>query len=415
MHMHLAPSAVRDAASAPRSAPLLKSAAYVLNAIWAVPFVIAMRAVRPWVLVRAGAMRSDRIGHFVVDAALYLADRTLKRRDRRVVDLLWFTGLPCNTQWARMVKRTFPTGWWVRYVIAFNRRLPGGAAHDLPPLNASRDVHGTIARAGSRFEFSPAEEERARAWLRRRGWRDGEKFVCLLVRDSAYLASDRMHAGYDWSYHDYRDSRIETYVDAVSALLEKGYWVVRMGKIMHERFPLRHERVIDYPFVDDQDDLLDIWLSANCAFFVSTGTGIDTVAIAYERPAVFVNFNPLGNIVSYARNVCVPKELVWKATGQSLTLREHCEHGYMVDTAGYERAGIGLTDLSAAAIEAAVMECEARVGGTWRETAEDERLQQRFWQALATWSRYSEMHGWRHPQARAGAAWLRSMGDAFLD
>ena len=399
---------------------LKKVALFALNATWAIPAVVLIRIVRPLVHVRMGTLESSRIGHFIADASLFLARRSLQSRKEQTIDLFWFPKQTCNEQWARMVRRRLFVRWWVMYLVRFNRLIPGGAAHNLPQAteSLSRDIYSIFQQSPARFTFKLEEEEAARAWLRRRGWRDGEPFICLLVRDSAYLLSHPLHAdgGIErWNYHNYRDSDIDTYVQASQALVDKGYWVIRMGKVMRKRFSFQHPRVIDYPFVADQDDLLDIWLSVNCRFFVATASGIDTIPWVYGKPPVaYVNALPLSLCASPINNIWVPKHLRWKNNGRPLTLREHCEHGYGV-TAEYEQAGIAIEDLSPAEITVAAMECEQRIAGTWVDTKEDQDRQRRFWETLRKWPDFPKFHGSIHPEARVGRAWLKSMGDVFFE
>ncbi len=395
---------------------LPKLALFALNAIWAVPAVVLVRVVRPWVHVRMGTFDSSRIGHFVSAAAILLARHSLQSQLEHTIDLLWFPKQTCNEQWARMVRRQLFVRWWVRYLADFNKFIPGGESHYLPvpTLSPSRDIHSIMGQSSARFEFTLEEEETAKAWLRRRGWKDGERFVCVAVRDSAYLSFHPLHSngGSDrWSYHNYRDSDIDTYVEALQTLVDRGYWVIRMGKIVHKRLPLRHHRVIDYPFVEDKDDTLDIWLCAHCHFFVSTGIGIDTVSWVYGKPVVYVNALPLMIGTAQINHIWVPKHLRWKDSGCPLTLKEHCRHGYTYTTE-YERAGIATEDLSSTEITAAVMECEQRVAGIWVETEDDKDRQRRYWEK---WPVFHNFHSYIHPEARIGCAWLKSMGDAFLD
>jgi putative glycosyltransferase (TIGR04372 family) len=389
---------------------------WVINGIWAIPAVLAIRILRPVMYVRMSQLNSRRVGHFIEDASLHLAQHSLDLKKERIVDLFWFERPTANAQWERMVTRRLPTKWWVRYLVAVNKFIPGGARNASPFPNGCRDIHGVLQRTPDRFEFLAEEEAAAKGWLRDRGWNDGEPFVCLLVRDSVYLASHPLHAGNDpqrWTYHNYRDSDITTYQDAVRALVDKGYWVIRMGKAVRKRLAVTHPRVIDYPFVPDQNDLMDIWLSANCHFFITTGSGIDTVAAVYHRPLVFVNYNPFGNLWSFTHSISVPKHLRWKDSGRMLTLKEHLRHGYS-RSEDYDYAGVVLEDLSAGEITAAVMECEQRIAGTWVESVDDGERQRRFWQILRDWPEFSRFHDYVHPEARIGAEWLRMVGEELL-
>jgi len=392
---------------------------YACNAIWAVPVVILIRMIRPWAHIRMGTLLSSRIGHFVADASIFLARQTLRPAGERTIDCFWFPEPTCNEQWSLMVRRQLFVRWWVRYLAGFNRLIPGGEIHDnpMPVVTGSRIVYGALRQTTARFEFSLQEVEDAKLFLRRRGWREGEKWVCLLVRDSAYLSLHPLHAeggGNRWDYHNYRDSDIDSYVKAMLTLLEKGYWVIRMGKIAQSPFPLKDERIIDYPFVEDQSDILDIWLSANCYFFVSTATGIDIVPWVYERPIVYVNALPLIAGAFPIEHIWVPKHLRWMATGKNLTLKEHCKHGYS-DIKDYDAAGIAIEELSPSEIAEAVMECEQRMTGTWVQKPEDDFRQERYWNELSKLPEFLRNNDYIHPAARVGCGWLRTMGDEFLE
>ena len=72
--------------------------------------------------------------------------------------------------------------------------------------------------------------------MRQFGWQDNMPIVCLMVRDSKYLSHSSLHKDKDWGYHSYRDSDISTYKTAVTWLLNRGYWVVRMGARLMEAF-----------------------------------------------------------------------------------------------------------------------------------------------------------------------------------
>jgi putative glycosyltransferase (TIGR04372 family) len=392
--------------------------AYVIHGCWAIPAVLVLRALRPVRVIRLAILDSKRIGHFTIDACVFLGIRAHRAPDDRTLDVFWFQEPTCNEQWARMVRRELMVRWWVRYLAFFNRLVPGGGAHQLtlPTRMPRRELHRLPERYGARFTFTADETKRAMEWLRRRGWTDGEPFVGLLVRDSAYLQKHVQRSGagsHDWAYHDYRDSDIATYVDAIRVLVERGYWVICLGKVAHQRVPFEHPRVIDYRFADDQDDLLDIWLSLNCRFFISTGTGIDVAAGLQGVPVLFVNAVPLSLSHTELRHIWVPKHLRWRATGQPLTLRELCLHRYGRG-GDYADAGIEIEPLSPAEISAAVLECEARATGRWIETPEDELRQRRYWEHFRRWPDFHRFHADVHPEARVGADWLRSMGDAFF-
>ena len=374
--------------------------------------VIIIRAIRPWVLVRIGTIRTCRIGHFCMDASLHLAYGALKPAGDRTLDFFWIAKKTSNEQWARMVRRQLSVHWWVAYLIPFNDLLPGGYVHQVPSVTDSRDIHGLFNRGVARFKFTPEETASAKSWLLKCGWKENMPYVCCLMRDNKYL-SLKCGEYNTYSYHDYRNSDIDTYIKSFNYLVSKGYWVIRMGKAMQKALSLHDQHVIDYPFVTDQHDLIDIWLTVHCHFFISTGTGLDTLATVYNVPTVYVNALPLSAMTTSAHCVWVPKNLIWKETGRFLTLREHLRHSYY-HSHGYEEAGIVIKDLTDQEVISAVEEMDQLLTGTWVFTIDDEKMHNKFWEIFKETPNFSQGHGWIHPQSRVGTNWLRSMGDDFF-
>ena len=114
-----------------------------------------------------------------------------------------------------------------------------------------------------------------------------------------------------------------TYYNACKMLTDKGLTVIRMGKKMEKRIPTENQNIIDYAFLDDKSDLLDIWLFANCKFCISTGTGIDSISDVYRKPMLLVNHNPIGHHVTWSDCILVPKTLIWDQSNKPLTLKEN--------------------------------------------------------------------------------------------
>jgi len=415
-----------------------------INGIWAIPGVMIIRLLRPFILVRMTEIWSDRIGHFSTDSLVHLSRKILKLESERIFDLYTYSeGKICNQQWAKMVRRHLPVFWWVKYLLFYNQLIPKGKIHNGPSIVSGRDYQGLIHRSNAKLEFTCKEELDAKSWMRNYGWSDGEPFVCIAVRDSKYLAemSPSFEQGLKLcSYHNYRDGDIEDYYPVVHKLLQKGYWVVRMGKTAYKPM-LNLPRVIDYPFVEDQADLLDIWLCANCHFFISTGLGIDSVATCYSRPQVYVNTLPMSYLRSIAPMIVAPKHLTWVKTGEYLNLSEHWIHRYQEGDL-YEQAGICVSDLTPEEITEIVFEMDQRIDGSWEDKEEDLLSQRKFWDTFKRLAQdpnifneflsglqckgwvepknnkgdnFAAIHGWKHPEARVACSYLRKMGDAYFE
>ena len=381
-----------------------KSLLTILNGVWAIPIIIVIRIIRPFLLIRFGTFFSNRIGHFVADSA-----HQFVKQDTNIIELYWLDNSTCNKQWSKMVKRNLSVYWWVKYVDIWNKYLPGGDIHSRPlSVNGSRDLHGLLDKhQGEMFKFTPKEEKKTKEWLEKQGWRDGDSFVCLLVRDLEYLDSEQKLSEYDWDYHSYRNSDIGTYVEAMEWLAEQGVWVIRMGKVMSKRISTKNSRIVDYAFCPNKNDLLDIWLFANCNLCISSVSGIDYVSDVYRKPLLSLNYLPLNDMVSWSNSINYPKHLKWSDSDNFLTLEEHLEHGYNY-TKDYEEAGIDVIDLTSDEITSVVQECWARLEDTFMETDDDTNQQNQFWKTMRESTLFKKQHDFIHPKARLASTFLRN-------
>ena len=67
-----------------------------------------------------------------------------------------------------------------------------------------------------------------------------KKFVCLMVRDNAYLNSKNA------SYHSHRNCNIENFLLVSEELTKMGYYVFRMGAKVEKKFTSKNPMIIDY-------------------------------------------------------------------------------------------------------------------------------------------------------------------------
>jgi len=390
----------------------------IISGLWAVPAILLIRAIRPFALIRLGNLSWLAAGHFVLDAAEQKA--RIQIQPINTIDWFWIPKKTCNEQWAKMVCRNLPVYSWVYYLDRWNHLLPYGEEHyRLSSSTKSRDLEGLFQKYDVRFKFLQEEEKIAKNWLLQKGWREGEPFVCVIIRDNEYQKQHPLHgAGKNNSpksrnYHSYRNSDIDTYISSMEWLANQGLWVLRMGKIMGKPVNSKHPKIIDYPFLPDKSDLLDIWLFANCNFSISVGTGIDNVSHVYNKPILFLNAMTLIELLSFHKSSYVPKHLYCSENQKPLNVTEHFLHGYRRFDE-YADAGIEIIDLSSDEILESVKEFWYRLQGTWNDTDEDLERQKRFMEILKTCSDFSMYHRWIHSEYWVGSMWLRNRGEEFL-
>jgi len=386
--------------------------------ILAVPVVIVHRLISPWFLVRWGGMISSRIGHFTANTEMYLCEQNagINAPNQRYMDLFYMAYRPiCNQQLATMWKRVLRV--WPSLILApisrVNRLIPGGTIHEIGNnTQHDRDVHNLLDRSPLHLKFTPEEEARGEAGMRMMGIPPGTPFVCLIVRDIAYLDQHIPHG--DFNYHNYRDSDIQDYILAVEELADRGYFVIRMGAKVKECMKTAHPRLIDYAINGMRSDFMDIYLGAKCTFVISSGLGWDAVpAWGFRKPVLFTNLLPTGYLPTFSdKFIFTTKRHILSGQQHELTLSEIFNHGvgFSLHTSDYTSKSIELIENTPEEIRDVVIEMAERLNGTWQPHEDDEVLQRRFWEIFPTdavdASQGRPLHG--EIRARFGAHFLRN-------
>ena len=283
-----------------------------------------------------------RIGHFLPDFFIeYYSSRDSKRT---------FYLIPTNScnsflnRWASRELKTLPFA--VFYLLKVYLNLPRyNSLVKQPPLSKSRDIHCIGRFYGSLPQFLPDENELCLSWLFRNGWKgSGQKIITLMLRDSKYLK--QTYTNKDWSYHDYRNSDVSLYSRAVQWLLSRGYFVIRMGNVAHSPLDIMHPSFVDYPFINDQSEMLDLWLFANSDFCITNGSGADILAGFHLKPTLMINFLPLVITHTMHPGLSVPKRLFSRSLNRYLRVDEMLCQATFYYSQAYIEANLIYSDLS---------------------------------------------------------------------
>lgn len=393
----------------------LKLVLILPSSFLALPIVIIIRLIRPLYLIRFGALLSSRIGHLAANTELYLCEKDagINKPMQHHIDIFYIAYKPiCNKQLAIMWKRVLCI--WPACILApiarVNRLIPGGGINEIGDnTQHDRDVHNLLERFPPHLQFTDEEEALGEASLRAMGITSGSKFVCLIVRDSAYL--NRHQSNGNWNYHNYRDCNIQNYILASEALADRGYFVIRMGVFVNEAMKSKHKRVIDYAFNGMRNDFMDIYLGAKCAFCISSSLGWDSIPEIFRRPIVYTNLTPFGYIRSFGKDsLNLIKHLILTKEGRELTLNEIFTHGvgFSLHTSDYESKGIQLIENTPEEILDVAIEMADCLNGSWQIQKDDEQLQKSFWKNFPTDAVANgvRLHG--EIRARFGTQFLRN-------
>lgn len=343
------------------------------------PILIIIRFIRPFILIRIGALISSRIGHLAANTELYLCELNegINKPKNLFFDIFYTDYTPvCNTYLLKMWERVINI--WPSLIIKplykLNQIIPGGKMHQIINTQHDRDVNNLLDKYPSFLKFTEEEEIFGLQELKNFGLTEKDKFVCLLVRDSAYLPN--------LSYHNYRDCTINNYLLACDELTKRGYYVFRMGVKVQNKLITKNEMIIDYATNGMRTEFMDIYLGAKCDFCISTSSGWDAIPLIFRKPIVYAPIVPLGYFFTFSNNfIAITKHHIDIKENKELTLSEIFDKnvGFCGSTEDYIKNGIKLVENTPEEIRDVVIEYYDKSNNLWNFMIEDDQLQKYFW------------------------------------
>jgi len=353
-------------------------------------FYLLLKIADKIIRINIYGVSTDRIGHFAMDtevARLAAAER--KSTGAREINLFCSRYTQNSNDFlAKMWKRELfyisgPLGSNIVKLAAKNKKCK--LLKELDP----HDRNGLMAAFPNSLRFTNKEINEGKSFLKKMGVETDQPFVCLLVRDSVYLEKTKRISwskSRDWSYHNYRNSDIDTYVDAAESLAEAGYHVFRMGAIVEKKLQSNHPFVHDYANSGLRSPFLDIFLGAYCAFSISTGSGWCSIPDLFRRPKMLVNHLPMINPVISLSQIVYPKLLIDKKSGRELSFSDAKNRQVLEEMRiqEYIDNGVEIRVLSSEELVQAVTEMAARVEGRFVPTEQQESMQKKLRHKLMT-------------------------------
>lgn len=388
----------------------------------AFPLAAILIFISPFIRIRLLMLPSSRIGQYAIDTEVMLRAESLSA-DQQQWKTFFYTAPRqpiCNTQIHRMFKRVIPILPFPRLIAEIDRYLfvlgkkkyRADAFKNFfdPRIGDGRDRWNLLAMPKRYLNFTAAEDQQGKILLKKLGVPADAKFVCLLVRDSNYL-NVYLPKG-NWAYHNYRDASIENYAAAAQYLADQGFYVLRMGKHVKDKFNINHPNVIDYANSQFRSDFMDVYLSANCYFFMSSSTGIDSIAKVFQRPLLITNLPVFTlDIWIHAKTLFIPKKIIDTERHQVLTFKETYQlfsdayRKNLTMTVAEEKKLLFIENTPEENV-AAVIEMLNRLSGNDKDSEEDHDLQARFWRDFPVDSS-GDLPGLKVPAYRSGSNQIR--------
>ena len=336
--------------------------------IFAFPIIFILKILNTFVLIRwTQNDYSQRIGNLVAILEHYICYKKIQKK--RVIDFFFFEKT-CNSYLSSVRKKQINV--IPKHIVKLLDHSNNSFCRlfNLDPKKnliaqeelSARDNFGVVNKFGPTFGFSKKENLLGEKFLDSLGFSKKDKIVSLIIRDKNYLKT--AFPDLNWDYHDYRDSKIETYKDGINYLLSLGFKVIRMGKYTEKKLQIESKNYFDYSQSNLRSDFLDIWLISKSFFCVSSGTGLDHISRIFKVPTLYVNFINLFSAETYHQSITYPKILVKSDTKKVLTLREYLDNNANKKS-DFVKKNIDILDLSSEEIRNSFIEMVQMMKNNW--------------------------------------------------
>ena len=266
------------------------------------------------------------IGHLMLEPDCYLKEQLLQHRKLRPTWMVPVRGQPANQAAMR---------YWSTYFTVINdpfwiKLLRPLAYHPLTRYQTSRYTTATPTAAdcypigtawGTRpplLSITAADEDRGRSALVRFGLTDIDWYVCVHNRESGHANQDPAKEEH---LHSHRNMPVNAFVLAIEYIVSQGGTCFRMGDPTMRPAP-QIPGLIDYARSPHRADWLDLYLSANCRFFLGSNSGAMLMATTFCRPVAAVNMSPLTSIPCGIHDLYTPALYRRASSGHLMTFAE---------------------------------------------------------------------------------------------
>ncbi len=264
------------------------------NEVLLMHFLIASKALAHIVPVYFVKLRSDRIGHLILNTACFLVKLQTEGRLSSSLIFAYPTEPVCNKSLVNFWMRYMHMPIWVEYAYSICTNSPNleYMCFDLygSPISEDEliDYRYYYEQNLVNFEFSKEEHHLAKSELQGIGVEQDSPYVCFLGRDPQYLID--MFPNSDFKYHDIRNMDIHSFLPAMHYFAKQKIYSLRVGNVV------QHVLNENSPYILDcsngrVSDLLDFYIPANCALCIGILSGIIDAAHLRNIPTLYVNCN----------------------------------------------------------------------------------------------------------------------------
>ena len=307
----------------------LKYLLYLPIYFLAIIITIIIKLLSPIFIIRIEKITAYNFGDLLSFVGLYYCKKKLliDQPKRPYIDILYLdkeqkvSNYYLLNMWKKKIK-IFPS-FLLKQIDQINKLLPSSHINSIEIFSSKfeYDVDNLFEKYQP-LSFSHEEIENGKKKLREFGLQNEEKFICLAVRDNKFSKFKESANNHNIDRHEFRNSNIDNFISAAEILTDRGYFVFRMGTLADKKLITKNKMIIDYANSDIRNEFMDIFLGANCSFFLSTGYGVDMIPYIFNRPMGVMSV-PIGDLRLHSKRfIFTTKKHFSKIKNKNLSISE---------------------------------------------------------------------------------------------
>jgi putative glycosyltransferase (TIGR04372 family) len=241
-------------------------------------------------------LNSATFGHFVVESELY-ARKAQISSNLKVI--FYPQRAISNLYWWKLLKRELfvvpeVLGRALNWIASRTSESYLKLKNEFLKIELEDYIKYEVHQSESKLRFSDIEYRKFQEFFTDFRFHKGKPTICLSLRDHRF---DQTFGEEVVTAQKHRNMPSVWYRDIVERLVSRKMQVIRVGNHGFSLFEKSPELFVDYTQMQNEGNpALGFLFSANCDFFISTGTGIDAMAFAARKKIYSMNFFPMGTI-----------------------------------------------------------------------------------------------------------------------
>ena len=176
-----------------------------------------------------------------------------------------------------------------------------------------------------------------------------DKIVCLHVRDGNFRK--------DHNRKSYRNSNVNNYTKAIQYLINKGFWVIRIGDAPTKKVKFKNNKFIDYPYSKIKSEQMDLFLIQRSSFYIGAQSGPMEVAYLFNKPVLLTNMvQALEGLPRKKNDRGIFKKIINKKTKKVIPIRKFMDFSFKYHDPVYTMSDLEFIENSPNEIYLAVKE-----------------------------------------------------------